>query len=135
MKLSDDHRWFLVGERRIPLVHVDHDNTPLPPGPSFRVRRVLVKGEGWALSIIWGDGTHSSNYNAFMYEKYGSPGFLGPPAAPFTEEPTMVEAMIVDGPMTEDEPRDYLDADMLLDLIDELERRENANDPGRRRCR
>lgn len=130
MRLSDDRRWFEVGERRLPIV--DHEERDTPVGedrPPFRVRRCAVKGEGWTLSIIWGDCTHSDNYNA----RWDSGGVvinhtlrtsweaLMGGSVPFTEEPTTVEMMVLDGPFVDSEPRSYQSADDVLNLVEELD--------------
>lgn len=124
MKLSDDGRWFLVGERQIPVVKVGIKDNPIEADrPPFRTRLCHIKGEGWTLSIIWGDCTYSDNYDARFA---GLPSFWDEDdetLPPFTEDPEHVEVMVLDGPYCDSEPRSFQSADDVLNLIDELEGR------------
>lgn len=107
--------------------HADPTRTQLTDavyGPdneySHRTRRCIIRFEtGWSASIIWGDYTYSSNYDAWR-------------GRPFTEEPDTVEVGVLDHTgelrqraMSDDgtdwhSVESYVDDDALAALLDRL---------------
>ena len=83
MKLYADDRWVEFGGRKYPIApgNRDSENVPLPSGRPWRTERVRLMFEnGWVLSIVWGTGTYSDNYDPY----WGDP-------RPSIEEPETVE--------------------------------------------
>lgn len=83
---------FRVGDRLFPAADVvveDHDFPGV--GGSFRERRVLLVCESnLSLSILFGEGTYSSNHDALFAAIEGQ-------VFEFTEQPTLVEVGVMHG--------------------------------------
>lgn len=97
-----DHGLLLAGDATLPVMTWESHT-----GEWFVVRRALVAFENnWALSVIWGSATWSSN----RHSAYGGGGFQ--------EEPTSVEVAVFgpDGGWFIPDPFEYVTADQLARL-------------------
>lgn len=98
-----------VGDRAIPWARIERRDLP-PSFPTFRFRSARIMFEnGWTVSFVWGDCSHSSNNNALR--------------GTFTETPTTVELGILDrdGDLVGD-PVGYVDVVGALYVLDNLAR-------------
>ena len=94
MKYDEERERFVIDEdRALPVMTFRSEEYTFPSyggkadGKTQHTRQVIVAFEnGWALSILWGDMTYSSNHDTMF-------SFRGPDTE-FTEEPTAVEVGI-----------------------------------------
>lgn len=128
MRVSDDGKFFEIGNRRFPVTVWENESHWVPveedwgkPGFWHRNRRVRLQFEsGYSLSIVWGDCMHGDNYTRYRHQvdEHGD-GFV--------EEPMSVEIAILhkdyeplgtwpDG----DTIQGYVEEDRLLEIIDGL---------------
>jgi hypothetical protein len=126
---DDEHRELVVRaksvERRWPVSRWDHNDE------SIRTRGAVVTFENrWALSIIWGGCTYSSNHDYLPAD----PGWRHVETQPFIEQPALVEVGVLTpephsrGPMMTDEALDVLrDSEWTTP-----ETRTMLSDPGQR---
>lgn len=100
---GDGHRHFWCG--------YEAADVTLPSGTRapFRIRRARLGFEpGWAVSIIWGSATWSTNRDTPFSDD------------PFTETPATVELAVLDraGSIITDDPLSHVSPDLALAVID-----------------
>lgn len=79
-----DARLLAVGERKYPAQQIASSDVELPTGGRFNSRAVrVVMKNGYQLSVLWGSGTYSTNYE----HSFG--------AAEFVEDPLLVECAVI----------------------------------------
>lgn len=117
----DDIFW--IGDKPYPwaeIDHVDRESLNMP----WRERRARLRFEnGYTLSIVWGDGTYSSNHDAAYGERHPDIGFS---EEPFTEEARtaelgvwMPEGELMQWPMG-DTVAGYVPAWVIARLVEEM---------------
>ena len=100
-----------IGGRPIPWAQIFREDQLIPSSRSqpFLIRRARIPFEnGWAISVVWGSASYSSNHGHPIER------------VEFTETPATVEVAVVRRDELVGDPQGYVSADKVLALIGQV---------------